>query len=87
MSTQSAQTSAQTVPNEAIILQQRDAFHQLLSECTACQEEVEPNWQFCAHCGVRLATRCPGCGAPLPPAGASACPSCGLAIPQVKPNQ
>jgi predicted amidophosphoribosyltransferase len=69
---------------EEIILQQRDAFHQLLSECNACQEEIEPHWQFCAHCGVRLATQCPGCGAPLPPAGAHSCPGCGLAIPQIK---
>jgi hypothetical protein len=32
---------------------------------------------------VRLATQCPGCGNPLPPAGALSCPSCGLAIPAV----
>jgi predicted amidophosphoribosyltransferase len=38
----------------------------------------------CAHCGTRLATHCPGCGNPLPPAGAHACPRCGLALPQVR---
>jgi rRNA maturation endonuclease Nob1 len=69
--------------NEEIMLKRRDELHQLVLECQTCQEEVEPNWQFCAHCGVRLATRCPGCGNPLPPVGARACPSCGLEIPQI----
>lgn len=67
--------------NEVIILKRRDELHQLAQECDACRQEVEPNWQFCAHCGVRLATQCPGCGQPLPPAGATACPNCGLVIP------
>ncbi|MCB0186680.1 MAG: zinc ribbon domain-containing protein [Caldilineaceae bacterium] len=44
---------------------------------------MDPHWQFCAHCGTRLAVKCPGCGAPLPPAGAPACLNCGLEIPKV----
>jgi predicted amidophosphoribosyltransferase len=67
-----------------IMLERRDELHLLAHECVACREEVEANWQFCAHCGVRLATKCPGCGNPLPPAGARACPHCGLEIPQVQ---
>ncbi len=68
---------------EIALLDQRSAFHQLMAECNECQVEIEPHWQFCAHCGTRLATSCPGCGNPLPPAGATACPHCGLAIPQI----
>ena len=72
-------------PDEAasMPLEQRDAFRQFMRECQACQEEIEPHWQACAHCGTRLDTPCPGCGIPLPPAGAQACPHCGLAIPPV----
>lgn len=62
-------------------LRQLEAWHNLLRECRDCQKEVDIHWQFCAHCGTRLATQCPGCGNPLPPAGARSCPSCGLAIP------
>jgi len=69
---------------EITLINQRAAFHQLMEECKECQEEIDPHWQFCAHCGTRLATRCPGCGNPLPPAGATACLHCGLAIPQVQ---
>lgn len=58
------------------------AFHALIRECQACQEEVPLHWGFCAHCGTRLASKCPGCGNPLPPLGARYCPFCGLAIPQ-----
>ena len=68
---------------EIPLLDQRKQFHEFLAECNACQEDVEPHWQYCAHCGSRLATKCPGCGNPLPPAGAHSCPSCGLAIPQI----
>lgn len=82
-----AQSSTQPTPStpqqEEILLQQRQQFQDFLEECSACQEEVEPHWQYCAHCGTRLATECPGCGAPLPPAGAHSCPSCGLEIPKV----
>jgi hypothetical protein len=63
-------------------LQQIETFHRFMHECRECQKEIAPHWQFCAHCGTRLATQCPGCGTPLPPAGAPACPHCGLAIPQ-----
>jgi len=62
-------------------LHQHQLYRDFVRECQACQQEVEPDWQACAHCGARLATECPGCGKPLPPAGAQLCPSCGLAIP------
>ncbi len=65
------------------LLNQRESFQQFMRECLACQEEVEPHWQACANCGTRLETSCPGCGKPLPPAGAQSCINCGLAIPPV----
>ena len=68
---------------EATLLKQLEALHRFVDECNACQKEVEVHWQFCAHCGVRLATRCPSCGTPLPPAGAPTCPHCGVAIPPI----
>ena len=67
---------------EAAILKRHEELQQLIQECGDCRREIEPHWQFCAHCGIRLATHCPGCGNPLPPAGAQACPGCGLALPQ-----
>lgn len=70
---------------DASSLRQYEAFQRFMHECRDCQQEVDPHWQFCAHCGIRLATPCPGCGTPLPPAGALACPSCGLNIPQSSP--
>src|SRR5438128_10571976 len=70
---------------ESALLKLQAEFHQLLQECRDCRREIEPHWQVCAHCGVRLATHCPGCGNPLPPAGAHACPRCGLVFPQVDP--
>ena len=63
------------------LLKLHEEFQQFIQECHDCQREIEPHWQFCAHCGTRLATHCPGCGNPLPPAGAHACPRCGLALP------
>jgi predicted amidophosphoribosyltransferase len=69
---------------ESSLLKLHEEFHRFIQECRACQRELEPHWQFCAHCGVRLATHCPGCGNPLPPAGAYACPACGLALPPVQ---
>jgi len=76
-------TTDQTI-EEFNLLDQRTAFLQLMEECSECQQELDPHWQFCAHCGTRLATRCPGCGNPLPPAGALTCFHCGLKIPQLK---
>ncbi|MGE3540662.1 MAG: zinc ribbon domain-containing protein [Candidatus Tectimicrobiota bacterium] len=67
---------------EATLRQQHEAFHVLMQECLECRKDIEPHWQFCAHCGIRLATSCPGCGNPLPPAGAQTCPSCALPLPQ-----
>ena len=66
---------------ESTLLKLQNEFHQLLQECFDCRREIAPHWQFCAHCGIRLATHCPGCGNPLPPAGAAACPRCGLSLP------
>lgn len=72
-------------PHKALSAQERvEAFHHFMQECRECQKEIDLHWQFCAHCGTRLNMSCPGCGVPLPPAGATACPSCGLAIPQVE---
>ncbi len=53
-----------------------------VQECRSCQADVAPHWQFCAHCGNRLATACPGCGSALPPLGARYCPHCGLDLPE-----
>jgi predicted amidophosphoribosyltransferase len=53
-------------------------FRTLQGECARCVSQMRPEWQFCAHCDTRLATQCPGCGVPLPPAGASHCGHCGL---------
>ena len=58
------------------------SFRRFMRECQSCQREAPPYWQFCAHCGTRLATQCPGCGNPLPPSGARYCPHCGLEIPR-----
>ncbi len=69
---------------DASPLERLEQFHTFMRECRDCQREVEPHWQICAHCGTRLTTLCPGCGNPLPPAGARTCPSCGLDIPQVE---
>ncbi len=80
--TQPANTSA-TPQEDAALLKRSADLHAFLHECAACQEEIEPSWQFCAHCGTRLAITCPGCGAPLPPAGAHSCPACGREIPKV----
>ena len=70
---------------ETSVLKRQAAFHQFLQECRDCRRDIETHWQFCAHCGIRLATHCPGGDHPLPPAGAYACPRCGLTLPQVEP--
>ena len=70
---------------ESSLLKLREEFQQLIQECHDCRREIEPHWQVCAHCGTRLATHCPGCGNPLPPAGAHTCARCGLALPQGQP--
>lgn len=57
------------------------AFEALQGECPACRAQIQPDWQFCAHCSVRLATVCPGCRVPLPPAGATHCGHCGIELP------
>lgn len=62
-----------------------EVFRQFVRECQACQTDVPQDWQYCAHCGERLATRCPSCGNPLPPSGGRFCPHCGLEIPQEIP--
>jgi predicted amidophosphoribosyltransferase len=51
-------------------------------ECEGCQAENPQHWQYCSECGTRLATACPGCGAPLPPLGARYCPHCGMELPK-----
>jgi predicted amidophosphoribosyltransferase len=64
-----------------------EVFQQFVRECQACQAEVPQDWQYCAHCGHRLATSCPRCGNPLPPSGGRFCPHCGLEIPQETPKR
>jgi hypothetical protein len=59
-------------------------FCQFVHECRACQYDVAPHWQLCAHCDVWLAISCLQCTDPLPPAGAYACPCCGFAMPPVE---
>ncbi len=78
-----SQVPIETQHTDVLVLKQRQQFQEFMDECSACQEEVDPHWQYCAHCGTRLATECPGCGAPLPPAGAHSCLNCGLEIPKV----
>lgn len=56
-------------------------WQSLVRECHACQSVAPLNWQFCATCGTRLATACPSCGSPLPPAGSQFCGHCGIRIP------
>ena len=70
---------------ESSVLKLQEELHQFIHECQECQREIEPHWQVCTHCGVRLATHCPGCGNPLPPVGAQVCPRCGVTLPQVRP--
>jgi hypothetical protein len=82
--TTTSQGSGNQTTEELDLISQRAAFYELMQECNDCQQEIEPHWQFCAHCGTRLATSCPGCGNPLPPAGVLACFHCGLQIPQIK---
>jgi len=63
-----------------------ESLHSFIQECRACQTEAPAHWQYCAQCGARLSTQCPGCGHPLPPSGARYCPHCGLEIPHPEPE-
>jgi predicted amidophosphoribosyltransferase len=58
-----------------------ESYHVLQAECASCRLMLQPDWQFCAGCGVRLATECPACGVPLPPPGATHCGACGIELP------
>lgn len=66
---------------EATLTKRHEEWHFLVQECQDCRKDIEPHWQFCAHCGIRLETHCPGCGNALPPLGSHSCPTCGLALP------
>jgi rRNA maturation endonuclease Nob1 len=68
-------------PLEERVRRRLDAFRQFVQECQACQTEAPAHYQYCAQCGSRLSTQCPGCGNPLPPKGAKYCPHCGMQIP------
>ena len=74
--TDSIQGGSETQPQSV-------AFRALGNECSACQKELQPDWQFCAHCEARLATACPSCGVALPPVGANHCGHCGLILLKV----
>ena len=49
----------------------------LTRECAQCHASIDAHWQLCAGCELRRATRCPGCGMGLPPAGCRQCGHCG----------
>ena len=66
------------------LIERLDEFHRFIQECAECQSEAPAHWQFCANCGARLSTQCPGCGQPLPPSGARFCPHCGVEIPRAE---
>jgi hypothetical protein len=86
MDEEQPQPSSEESREEAALLKLQEEFRHFVHECRECREcrsELEAYWQFCAHCGIRLATHCPGCGNPLPPPGAHACPRCSLVLPQV----
>jgi hypothetical protein len=53
------------------------ALNKLDRECDRCHASIDAHWQLCATCELRLATRCPGCDMPLPPAGCRQCGHCG----------
>jgi hypothetical protein len=86
MDAEQPQPSAEERWEEAALLKLQAEFRHFVPECRACRRELDAHWQFGAHCGIRLATHCPGCGNPLPPPGAHACPRCGLALPPVSPS-
>ena len=79
------QSPSEESQEESAVLKLQEELHRLVHECRECRRELDAHWQFCAHCGVRLATHCPGCNNPLPPLGAHACPRCGLALPPISP--
>lgn len=66
---------------ERRLRQWHEERRQFVRECTDCQTTCPVDWQFCAHCGARLAVTCPSCGEPLPPVGARFCAHCGVEIP------
>ncbi len=69
-------------PTPADLPAQVERITLFVQECRTCQSEAAPHWQFCANCGTRLSTACPGCGSALPPLGARYCPHCGLDLPE-----
>ena len=69
-------------PQDLPLVERIEQFERFMKECKECQQQVELDWQFCAHCGTRRSSACPRCEQPLPPAGAPSCPNCGLTIPQ-----
>ena len=85
MDDEQQQLQSEESREESALLKLQEEFHQFLLECLECRREIEAHWQFCAHCGTRLATHCTGCGNPLPPPGAHTCPRCGVALPQGSP--
>ena len=85
MDEENPQQPSEESREESALLKLQEEFHQFIQECRDCRREIASHWQFCAHCGTRLATHCPGCGNPLPPPGAHTCPRCGVALPQGSP--
>ncbi len=67
------------------VLQRFERFRQFIVVCAECQADAPADWHYCANCGSRLTTECPGCGQPLPPYGGRFCPHCGLLVPRIAP--
>ena len=65
MDDEQQQPQSEERQEESTLLKLHEEFHQFMQECRDCRREIEAHWQFCAHCGIRLATHCPGCGAPV----------------------
>jgi hypothetical protein len=59
---------------EAALLKLQEEFRHFVHECRECRSELEAHWQFCAHCGIRLATHLPRLRQPVTPARGACLP-------------
>jgi hypothetical protein len=66
MDSEQQQPQSEERRGESTLLKLHEEFHQFMQECRDCRREIEGHWQFCAHCGIRLATHCPGCATRCP---------------------
>lgn len=72
--------------HQATLPQLRGGLTEFTRRCQSCQTEVPADWQYCGGCADRLATPCPGCGRPAPPAGSRVCANCGWPVPATAPE-